>query len=139
MSYFCRDRVRPSFLALIMTRRSSEPRLPDGKIFLGLRPHALHPGAIQGKEGIKICHLATLISINPQPEKKKSYSPYEVRELEARLSAKKRGLATNAKMLEQRGPSLPDGGAKLRLCIDKIKVHWCKSLTATVLQGDTSG
>ena len=27
---------------------------------LGLRPHALHPGAIQGKEGIKFCHLATL-------------------------------------------------------------------------------
>ena len=25
-----------------------------------LRPHALHPGIIQGKEGIKICHLATL-------------------------------------------------------------------------------
>ena len=23
-------------------------------------PHALHPGAIQGKEGIKFCHLATL-------------------------------------------------------------------------------
>ena len=29
--------------------------------FLGLRPHALHPGAIQGKEGIKFCHLATLV------------------------------------------------------------------------------
>ena len=27
--------------------------------FLSLRPHALHPGAIQGKEGIKFCHLAT--------------------------------------------------------------------------------
>ena len=27
--------------------------------FLGLRPHSLHPGAIQGKEGIKFCHLAT--------------------------------------------------------------------------------
>ena len=27
--------------------------------FLGLCPHALHPGAIQGKEGIKFCHLAT--------------------------------------------------------------------------------
>ena len=25
-----------------------------------LRPHALHPGAIQGKEGIKFCHLATM-------------------------------------------------------------------------------
>ena len=25
-----------------------------------MRPHALHPGAIQGKEGIKFCHLATL-------------------------------------------------------------------------------
>ena len=28
-----------------------------------MRPHALHPGAIQGKEGIKFCHLATLLSI----------------------------------------------------------------------------
>ena len=28
--------------------------------FLSLRPHALHPGAIQGKEGIKFCHLATM-------------------------------------------------------------------------------
>ena len=28
--------------------------------FLELRPHTLHPGAIQGKEGIKFCHLATL-------------------------------------------------------------------------------
>ena len=27
-----------------------------------MRPHALHPGAIQGKEGIKFCHLATLNS-----------------------------------------------------------------------------
>ena len=25
-----------------------------------IAPHALHPGAIQGKEGIKFCHLATL-------------------------------------------------------------------------------
>ena len=32
--------------------------------FLGLRPHALHPGAVQGKEGINFCHLATL---QPQP------------------------------------------------------------------------
>ena len=31
--------------------------------FLGLRPHSLHPGAIQGKEGIKFCHLATLLWI----------------------------------------------------------------------------
>ena len=28
--------------------------------FLALCPHALHPGAIHGKEGIKFCHLATL-------------------------------------------------------------------------------
>ena len=27
---------------------------------LDCTPHALHPGAIQGKEGIKFCHLATL-------------------------------------------------------------------------------
>ena len=29
--------------------------------FLGLRPQAFNPGAIQGKEGIKFCHLATLL------------------------------------------------------------------------------
>ena len=28
-----------------------------------LIPHALHPGPIQGKEGIKFCHLATLGSV----------------------------------------------------------------------------
>ena len=28
-----------------------------------MRPHALHPGAIQGKEGIKFCHLATLMQV----------------------------------------------------------------------------
>ena len=28
--------------------------------FLALCPHTLHPGAIQGKEGFKICYLATL-------------------------------------------------------------------------------
>ena len=28
--------------------------------FLGLRPHDLHPGTVQGKEGIKFFHLATL-------------------------------------------------------------------------------
>ena len=28
--------------------------------FPWIAPHALHPGAIQGKEGIKFCHLATL-------------------------------------------------------------------------------
>ena len=27
-------------------------------------PHALHPGAIQGKEGIKFCHLATLNEVS---------------------------------------------------------------------------
>ena len=26
-----------------------------------MRPQALHPGAIQGEEGIKFCHLATLL------------------------------------------------------------------------------
>ena len=31
----------------------------DPFLSLYLRPHALHPGAIQGKEGIKFCHLAT--------------------------------------------------------------------------------
>ena len=39
-----------------------DPFLP----FLGLRPHALRPGAIQGKEGIKFCHLATL-PLTPLP------------------------------------------------------------------------
>ena len=29
---------------------------------LDCAPHALHPGAIQGKEGIKFCHLAKLRS-----------------------------------------------------------------------------
>ena len=28
-----------------------------------MRPHALHPGLIQGKEGIKFCHLATLRAV----------------------------------------------------------------------------
>ena len=28
--------------------------------FPWIAPHALHPGAIQGMEGIKFCHLATL-------------------------------------------------------------------------------
>ena len=28
-----------------------------------MRPHTLHPGAIQGKEGIKFCHLATLVKV----------------------------------------------------------------------------
>ena len=27
---------------------------------IGLHPHALHPGAIQGEEGIKFCHLAII-------------------------------------------------------------------------------
>ena len=33
----------------------------DPFLSLDCAPHALHPGAIQGKEGIKFCHLATLI------------------------------------------------------------------------------
>ena len=28
--------------------------------FPWMAPHALHPGAIQGKEGIKFCHLAIM-------------------------------------------------------------------------------
>ena len=31
----------------------------DPFLSLDCAPHALHPGAIQGKEGIKFCHLAT--------------------------------------------------------------------------------
>ena len=30
---------------------------------IGMRPQALHPGAIQGKEGIRFGHLSTLASI----------------------------------------------------------------------------
>ena len=30
--------------------------------FPWIAPHALHPGAIRGKEGIKFCHLATLVA-----------------------------------------------------------------------------
>ena len=29
-----------------------------------LGPHTIHPGTIQGKEGIKFCHLATLTTDN---------------------------------------------------------------------------
>ena len=36
------------------TQRNLIPSFP------WIAPHALHPGAIQGKEGIKFCHLATL-------------------------------------------------------------------------------
>ena len=35
--------------------------------FPWIAPHALHPGAIQGKEEIKFCHLATLLSGEPVP------------------------------------------------------------------------
>ena len=31
-----------------------------------MRPHALHPGAIQGKEGIRFCHLATLLTLKSE-------------------------------------------------------------------------
>ena len=31
-----------------------------------MRPHALQPGAIQGKEGIKFCHLATSLRCRPE-------------------------------------------------------------------------
>ena len=39
--------------------------LPENLIpsFPWIAPHTLHPGAIQGKEGIKFCHLATLVSV----------------------------------------------------------------------------
>ena len=33
-----------------------------------LRPHTLHPGAIQGKEGIEFFHLATLLSPRDEEE-----------------------------------------------------------------------
>ena len=32
----------------------------DPFLFLGLHPHALHRGTIQGKEGIQFCHLETM-------------------------------------------------------------------------------
>ena len=31
--------------------------------FPWIAPPALHPGAIQGKEGIKFCHLATMLTL----------------------------------------------------------------------------
>ena len=33
----------------------------DPVLSLDCAPHALHPGTIQGKEGIKFCHLATIV------------------------------------------------------------------------------
>ena len=45
-------------MATLLYAAKFDPFLP----FLGFRPHALYPGAIQGKEGIKFCHLATLQS-----------------------------------------------------------------------------
>ena len=41
-----------------------------------MRPHALHPGAIQGKEGIKFCHLATLFRYGGPPDDKLA-RPYD--------------------------------------------------------------
>ena len=39
------------------------------------RPHALHPGTIQGKEGIKFCHLATLGRLLPTSSLSQKVSP----------------------------------------------------------------
>ena len=50
-------------MAPLATLRCKIGSLP----FLGLHPHSLLPGTIQGKEGIKFCHLATLflsVSLN---------------------------------------------------------------------------
>ena len=38
----------------------------DPFLSLDCAPHALHPSAIQGKEGIKFCHLATMHSPSDQ-------------------------------------------------------------------------
>ena len=43
----------PDFEADRIWLNGREAVIPDGKI-----PHALHPGAIQGKEGIKFCSAA---------------------------------------------------------------------------------
>ena len=48
-----RDRGRAFAAGDGRTDLGAATRLPDG-----LLPHALHPGAIQGKEGIKFCSVA---------------------------------------------------------------------------------
>ena len=42
----------------------------DPFLSLDCAPHTLHPGAIQGKEGIKFCHLATL-----RPKRQTAHPP----------------------------------------------------------------
>ena len=47
----------------------------------------------------------------------------ELDDLRQRLKGKRQALATNRKILEQTGSTQPDGGAKLRECIEKIEVR----------------
>ena len=55
-------------------------------------PHTLHPGTIQGKEGIKFCHLATLRSV-----------PLS-------LSSSPLGPLKNGRFVEYRGLCATNGG-----------------------------
>ena len=47
----------------------------------------------------------------------------ELDDLKQRLKGKRQALATNKKILEQTASTQPDGGAKLRECIEKIEVR----------------
>ena len=48
----------------------------------------------------------------------------ELGDLRQRLKGKQQALLTNKKILEETGSWQPDGGAKLRECIQKIEVRW---------------
>ena len=57
--------------------------LPHRVPCLGLRPHGPHPGAIQGKEGIKFCHLATLVAAPKEPIIRDYSTPSALKEIAA--------------------------------------------------------
>ena len=48
----------------------------------------------------------------------------ELDDLRQRLKGKQQALLTNKKILQETGSWQPDGGAKLRECIQKIEVRW---------------
>ena len=48
----------------------------------------------------------------------------ELGDLRQRLKGKQQALLTNKKILQETGSWQPDGGAKLRECIQKIEVRW---------------
>ena len=47
----------------------------------------------------------------------------ELDDLKQRLKGKRQALATNKKILELTGSKQPDGGEKLRECIERIEVR----------------